>query len=136
MRRMRRDDFSRRLARENRLAADDLILPVFVLDGSRRTEPVISMPGVYRRTVDDLLPVAEQALTLGIPAIVLFPVIESSLKTADAKEAFNAKGLVPRCVRELKSRFPELGVITDVALDPYTIHGQDGLIDDDRNGRP
>ena len=129
LRRMRHDDFSRRLARENRLSADDLILPVFVLDGSRRTEPVVSMPGVYRRTVDDLLPVAEQALALGIPAIVLFPVIEPSLKTAGAEEAFNAEGLVPRCVRELKSRFPELGVITDIALDPYTIHGQDGLID-------
>jgi porphobilinogen synthase len=129
MRRMRRDDFSRRLARENRLAADDLILPVFVLDGSRRTEPVVSMPGVYRRTVDDLLPVAEQALALGIPAIVLFPVIDAALKTPGAEEAFNAKGLVPRCVRELKARFPELGVITDVALDPYTIHGQDGLVD-------
>ena len=126
---MRHDDFSRRLARENRLSADDLILPVFVLDGSRRTEPVDSMPGVYRRTVDDLLAVAEQALALGIPAIVLFPVIEPGLKTPGAEEAFNAKGLVPRCVRELKSRFPELGVITDVALDPYTIHGQDGLID-------
>ena len=126
---MRRDDFSRRLARENRLSVDDLILPVFVLDGSRRTEPVDSMPGVYRRTVDDLLPVAEQALALGIPAIVLFPVVEPALKTAGAEEAFNANGLVPRCVRELKARFPELGVITDVALDPYTIHGQDGLID-------
>ena len=129
MRRMRRDEFSRRLARESRLGVDDLILPVFVLDGSRRTEPVVSMPGVYRRTVDDLLPVAEQALALGIPAIVLFPVIEPALKTTGAEEAFNAKGLVPRCVRELKSRFPDLGVITDVALDPYTIHGQDGLID-------
>ena len=126
---MRRDDFSRRLARETRLGVDDLILPVFVLDGSRRTEPVVSMPGVYRRTVDDLLPVAEQALALGIPAIVLFPVIEPALKTTGAEEAFNAKGLVPRCVRELKSRFPDLGVITDVALDPYTLHGQDGLID-------
>ena len=129
LRRMRRDEFSRRLARESRLGVDDLILPVFVLDGSRRTEPVVSMPGVYRRTVDDLLPVAEQALALGIPAIVLFPVIEPALKTTGAEEAFNAKGLVPRCVRELKSRFPDLGVITDVALDPYTIHGQDGLID-------
>ena len=129
MRRARRDDFSRRLVRENRLSADNLILPVFVLDGSRTTEPVASMPGVFRRTVDELLPVAEQALTLGIPALALFPVIEPSLKTPGAEEAWNAKGLVPRTVRELKKRFPELGVITDVALDPYTTHGQDGLID-------
>jgi porphobilinogen synthase len=130
MRRARRDDFSRRLTRENRLAADDLILPVFVLDGSKAVEPVSSMPGVFRRTIDELLPVAEQALTLGIPALALFPVVESRLKTAQAEEAWNPKGLVPRCVRELKNRFPELGVITDVALDPYTVHGQDGLIDD------
>jgi len=129
MRRARRDDFSRRLVRENRLSADNLILPVFVLDGSRKTEPVASMPGVFRRTVDELLPVAEQALTLGIPALALFPVIEPGLKTPGAEEAWNAKGLVPRTVRELKKRFPELGVITDVALDPYTTHGQDGLID-------
>jgi len=129
MRRARRDDFSRRLVRENRLSADNLILPVFVLDGSKKTEPVASMPGVFRRTVDELLPVAEQALTLGIPALALFPVIEAGLKTPDAEEAWNTKGLVPRTVRELKKRFPELGVITDVALDPYTTHGQDGLID-------
>ena len=129
MRRARRDDFSRRLVRENRLSADNLILPVFVLDGSKKTEPVASMPGVLRRTVDELLPVAEQALTLGIPALALFPVIEAGLKTPDAEEAWNTKGLVPRTVRELKKRFPELGVITDVALDPYTTHGQDGLID-------
>ena len=129
MRRARRDDFSRRLVRENRLSADNLILPVFVLEGSKKTEPVASMPGVFRRTVDELLPVAEQALTLGIPALALFPVIEAGLKTPDAEEAWNTKGLVPRTVRELKKRFPELGVITDVALDPYTTHGQDGLID-------
>jgi len=129
MRRARRDDFSRRLVRENGLSPDNLILPVFVLDGAKKTEPVASMPGVLRRTVDELLPVAEQALTLGIPAIALFPVIEPGLKTAGAEEAWNAKGLVPRTVRELKKRFPELGVITDVALDPYTTHGQDGLID-------
>jgi len=129
MRRARRDDFSRRLVRENGLSPDNLILPVFVLDGAKKTEPVASMPGVLRRTVDALLPVAEQALTLGIPAIALFPVIEPGLKTAGAEEAWNAKGLVPRTVRELKKRFPELGVITDVALDPYTTHGQDGLID-------
>ncbi len=129
MRRARRDDFTRRLVRESRLACDDLILPVFVLDGTKTVEPVASMPGVMRRSLDELLPVAEQALTLGIPAIVLFPVIGAALKTAGAEEAWNPKGLVPRCVRELKKRFPELGVITDVALDPYTIHGQDGLVD-------
>jgi len=129
MRRARRDDFSRRLVRENRLSADNLILPVFVLDGSKKTEPVASMPGVLRRTVDELLPVAEQALTLGLPALALFPVIEPGLKSPGAEEAWNTKGLVPRTVRELKKRFPELGIITDVALDPYTTHGQDGLID-------
>ncbi|APV49118.1 delta-aminolevulinic acid dehydratase [Betaproteobacteria bacterium GR16-43] len=129
MRRARRDDFSRRLVRENRLSADNLILPVFVLDGAKKTEAVPSMPGVFRRTIDELIPVAEQALTLGIPALALFPVIEPVLKTAGAEEAWNANGLVPRTVRELKKRFPQLGVITDIALDPYTIHGQDGLID-------
>src|SRR5436190_12604286 len=128
MRRARRDDFSRRLVRESRLSVDDLILPVFVREGTRTVEPVSSMPGVYRRTLDELLPLAEQALTLGIPAIALFPVIEASLKTEAAEESFNPKGLVPRVVRELKARFPELVVITDVALDPYTIHGQDGLV--------
>jgi porphobilinogen synthase len=131
MRRARRDDFTRRLVREARLSADDLILPVFVREGSNVAEPVASMPGVTRVSVDRLLPVVEQALTLGIPAIALFPVIDGSLKTAGAEEAFNAKGLVPRCVRELKKRFPEMGVITDIALDPYTIHGQDGLVDED-----
>jgi porphobilinogen synthase len=130
MRRARRDDFSRRLTRENRLCADDLILPVFVLDGTKSVQPVASMPGVFRRSIDELLPIAEQALTLGIPALALFPVVDARLKTGAAEEAWNPKGLVPRCVRELKKRFPELGVITDVALDPYTIHGQDGLIDD------
>jgi porphobilinogen synthase len=129
MRRTRRTEFSRRLVRQARLAPEDLILPVFVLDGNKGPQPVASMPGVFRRSVKDLFPVVEQALTLGIPAIALFPVIDSRLKTADAREAFNSKGLVPRCVRELKKRFPEMGVITDIALDPYTIHGQDGLID-------
>ena len=129
MRRNRRDAFSRRLVREARLSCDDLILPVFVLEGRKLTQPVDSMPGVFRRSVDELFAVAEQALALAIPAIALFPVIEPSLKTAGGEEAFNAKGLVPRCVQELKARFPELGVITDVALDPYTTHGQDGLID-------
>ncbi len=130
MRRSRRDDFSRRLVREHHLSADDLILPVFVLEGSGAVEPVPSMPGVMRHSVDKLLGIAEQALTLGIPALALFPVVESRLKTAGAEEAWNPSGLVPRTVRELKKRFPELGVITDIALDPYTIHGQDGLIDE------
>jgi porphobilinogen synthase len=130
MRRGRRDDFTRRLVRQARLSPDDLILPVFVCEGTNVAEPVASMPGVIRTSVDRLMPVAEEALTLGIPALALFPAVESALKTADAREAFNAKGLVPRCVRELKKRFPELGVITDIALDPYTSHGQDGLVDD------
>ena len=131
MRRMRRDDFSRRLMREHRLGADDLIYPVFVLDGERRRESVDSMPGVERLSIDRLLPVAEEALQLGIPVMALFPVIEGGLKTVDGREATNAEGLVPRAVRALKQRFPELGVLTDVALDPYTTHGQDGLIDAD-----
>lgn len=129
MRRMRRDDFSRRLMRENRLSADDLIYPVFVLDGPIRSEAVASMPGVNRVSIDLLLGVAEQAVALGVPALALFPVIDAGLKTDDAAEAWNPEGLVPRTVRALKQRFPELGVITDVALDPYTSHGQDGLID-------
>jgi len=130
MRRNRRDDFSRRLVRQARLAPDDLILPVFVLDGKKAVEPVSSMPGVFRRSLDELYPVVEQALTYGIPAMALFPVIDGSLKTPLAEEAWNEKGLVPRALRELKKRFPEMGLITDVALDPYTIHGQDGLIDE------
>jgi porphobilinogen synthase len=128
MRRSRRDDFSRRLVREARLAPEDLILPVFVLEGSRTVQKVASMPGVTRMSLDNLLKTAEQALTLGIPALALFPVVDAKLKTGDAREAFNPKGLVPRAVRELKKRFPDLGVITDIALDPYTIHGQDGLV--------
>jgi porphobilinogen synthase len=127
MRRKRRDDFTRRLVRETRLCADDLILPVFVREGSRVVEPVASMPGVQRRSVDELLKVAEQALTYGIPALAVFPVVDAGLKTEGAEEAYNPDGLVPRAVRELKKRFPELGVITDIALDPYTVHGQDGL---------
>ncbi len=129
MRRMRRDDFSRRLMRESTLSVDDLIYPVFVLDGMSRSEPVASMPGVERVSIDRLLSVAEQALELGVPAVALFPVIDVKLKSALAEEAWNPEGLVPRTVRALKERFPELGVITDVALDPYTSHGQDGLID-------
>jgi len=115
--------------RESRLAPEDLILPVFVLEGRKAVEAVPSMPGVSRRSVDELLRIVEQALTLGIPAITLFPVIDAALKSEGAEEAFNPEGLVPRCIREVKKRFPEMGIVTDVALDPYTIHGQDGLID-------
>ena len=130
MRRMRRDDFSRRLMRESVLTVDDLIYPVFVLDGEGRVEQVASMPGVERQSLDVLLRTAERAVKLGIPALALFPVIDASLKSLGAEEAFNSHGLVPRVVRVLKREFPELGVITDVALDPYTSHGQDGLIDE------
>jgi len=128
-RRMRRDAFSRRLVRETTLTPDDLILPVFVLDGSGREEPVPSLPGVSRKSFDLLCRDAEACLELGVPAIALFPVIPSNLKSADAAQAWHPDDLVPRTVRSLKARFPELGVITDVALDPYTSHGQDGLID-------
>ena len=126
---MRRDAFSRRLMRENQLSVDDLIYPVFVLDGVGRREPVSSMPGVSRVSLDILLEVAARCVALGIPALALFPVIDPQLKTLEAEEAFNLDGLVPRIVRALKQRFPDLGVITDIALDPYTSHGQDGLID-------
>ena len=129
MRRMRRDDFSRRLMRESVLTPSDLILPVFVLDGDNRSEDVASMPGVQRMSLDRLYVCAEQCLKLGVPAMALFPVVDAALKSLNAEEAYNDKGLVPRVVAGLKSRFPELGVITDVALDPYTSHGQDGLID-------
>jgi porphobilinogen synthase len=129
MRRMRRDDFSRRLMRETVLTADDLIYPVFILDGENRTEKVASMPGVERLTVDRLLLVAERCLKLRVPVMALFPVIEQKLKTLDGREACNPKGLIPRAVGALKKRFPELGIMTDVALDPYTSHGQDGVID-------
>ena len=131
MRRMRRDDFSRRLMRESTLTPDDFIYPVFVLDGAKRAEAVPSMPGVTRQSIDLLLKTAERAARLGIPALALFPVIDAALKTPDAEEACNPEGLVPRAVRALKKHLPELGVITDVALDPYTSHGQDGLIDPD-----
>lgn len=130
MRRMRRDDFSRRLMREHRLTADDLILPVFVLDQPGQREPVVSMPGVERLGIEALLQEAEEILTLGIPAIALFPVTPPDRKSLDAREAYNPQGLAQRTVRAVKSRFPELGVITDVALDPFTTHGQDGLIDE------
>ena len=129
MRRLRRDEFSRRLVRENHLSVDDLIYPVFVLDGEKREEKVASMPGVVRQSVDILMYQAEKCLQLGIPVLALFPVIESGLKSLTAAEAINPKGLVPQAVGKLKKRFPELGIITDIALDPYTSHGQDGLID-------
>jgi porphobilinogen synthase len=130
-RRLRRDAFTRALVRESRLAPEDLILPVFVLDGQRQAQDVASMPGVQRRSIDGLFGVAEQCLALGVPVMALFPVIDPALKTPDGKEALNPEGLVPRCVRELKKRFPELGLLTDVALDPFTSHGQDGLLDPD-----
>jgi len=130
LRRMRRDDFSRRLMRENTLTANDFILPVFVLDGKNREEQITSMPGVTRQSLDKLYYTAEQAVQLGIPALALFPVIEPALKSLDAAEAWNRRGLVPRALEELKRRFPELGLITDIALDPYTVHGQDGIIDE------
>ncbi|MBU3644074.1 MAG: porphobilinogen synthase [Candidatus Methylopumilus sp.] len=129
-RRMRRDDFSRRLMREHRLSVDDLIYPVFVLSGEKRVEDVASMPGVQRQSIDVLLKTAQQCVQLGIPAIALFPVVEAEFKSLDAQEAFNPVGLVPTAVRALKQAYPDLGVITDIALDPYTTHGQDGLIDD------
>jgi len=129
MRRLRRDEFSRRLRREHRLSTDDLIYPLFVIEGRNRTEAVASMPGVRRYTIDRLLKHAEQCVKLGVPAIAVFPLIAREFKTADGREASNPKGLVPRTVAALKKRFPELGVITDVALDPYTTHGQDGVID-------
>jgi porphobilinogen synthase len=130
MRRMRRDPFSRALMRENVVTASDLIYPVFILDGQNQRQQVASMPGVERLSVDLLLKVAEEAVALGIPVLALFPVIESSLKTYDGVEATNPDGLVPRAVRELKRHFPQLGIMTDVALDPYTTHGQDGLPDE------
>jgi porphobilinogen synthase len=130
MRRMRRDPFSRALMRENTVTASDLIYPVFILDGQNQRQQVASMPGVERVSVDLLLKVAEEAVSLGIPVLALFPVIEASLKTYDGVEATNPEGLIPRAVRELKREFPQLGLMTDVALDPYTTHGQDGLPDE------
>ncbi|MEO6985304.1 MAG: porphobilinogen synthase [Paralcaligenes sp.] len=130
-RRNRRDEFSRRLVRENVLTANDLIYPVFVMEGHGVHEPVPSMPGVVRYSPDTLLAVAEECVALGIPVLALFPVIDASLKTPDGIEATNPNGLIPRAVAALKERFPELGILTDVALDPYTSHGQDGVIDAD-----
>ena len=129
-RRLRRDSFTRNLVREHRLSASDLILPVFILDGQKQQQDVASMPGVQRLSVDLLLPVAEECVKLGVPVLALFPVVDPQHKTPDGREATNPEGLVPRAVRELKRRFPELGVLTDVALDPFTSHGQDGLLDD------
>jgi porphobilinogen synthase len=129
-RRLRRDDFTRRLVRESTVSVDDLIYPVFVLDGTGITQPVASMPGVQRYSIDRLLGVAEECAAARIPVIALFPVIEPSLKTPDGQIATDPDGLVPRAVRAIKQRFPQLGVLTDVALDPFTSHGQDGVIDE------
>ena len=129
-RRMRKDDFSRRLMRENRLSVDNLIYPVFVLEGQMIREPIASMPGVERLSLDELLKDAEEWVELGIPMLAIFPVVPAEKKSLDASEAWNPDGLVQRTVKALKTRFPELGVMTDVALDPFTVHGQDGLLDD------
>jgi porphobilinogen synthase len=128
-RRMRKDEFSRRLMREHHLRTDDLIYPVFVMEGHQKEEAIPSMPGIKRQSADLIIDTAKECFKLGIPAIALFPVIDANLKTEDAKEAYNPKGLIPRVVALLKQHVPQLGVITDVALDPYTSHGQDGLID-------
>ncbi len=130
-RRLRRTDWSRRMVQENQLSANDFIYPVFLLEGKNRQEEVKSMPGVSRVSLDLLLPTAEDCVKLGIPVMALFPVISSELKTADGKEAFNSNGLIPLAVKELKKHFPNLGIMTDIALDPYTSHGQDGIIDED-----
>jgi porphobilinogen synthase len=127
---MRRDDWSRRLMQENQLSPSDLIYPVFLLEGQNQSQAVSSMPGVSRVSLDLLLNVAEECVALGIPVLALFPVIDANLKTPDGKEAFNPNGLIPSAVRELKKRFPDLGIMTDVALDPYTSHGQDGILDE------
>ncbi len=128
-RRMRRDDWSRRLMQENSVSPNDLIYPVFLLEGSNQSQAVASMPGVNRVSLDLLFSVAQECVALGIPVMALFPVIDSALKTPDGKEAFNPSGLIPTAVKELKKRFPTLGIMTDVALDPYTSHGQDGVLD-------
>ncbi len=130
MRRMRRDEFSRRLMRENRLSTDDLIYPMFIVEGQNQRQEIASMPDIFRLSIDELLREVEELVALDIPAIALFPSPHAETKSLDGREAWNPDGLVQRAVRELKSRFPELGVITDVALDPYTTHGQDGIIDD------
>jgi porphobilinogen synthase len=132
-RRMRRDDWSRRLMQESTLTPNDLIYPVFLLEGKGQSEAVASMPGVKRMSLDILLPVAQECVDLGIPVLALFPVIDAALKTPDGKEAFNSEGLIPQAVRKLKKHFPNLGIMTDVALDPYTSHGQDGVLDEHGN---
>ena len=129
-RRLRRDAFTRNLVRENAVTAHDLIYPVFVVDGKQHRHAIVSMPGVERLSLDLLLPVAQECVQLGIPVMALFPVIDPALKTPDGQEALNPDGLIPHVVGELKKRFPSLGIMTDVALDPYTSHGQDGLLDD------
>jgi len=129
-RRMRKDEFSRRLMREHHLRTDDLIYPMFVMEGHQKEEAIPSMPGINRQSIDLIIDTAKECFKLGIPAIALFPVIDAKLKTEDAKEAYNPEGLIPRVVALLKKHVPQLGVITDVALDPYTSHGQDGLIDE------
>jgi porphobilinogen synthase len=129
-RRLRRDDFSRRLVRENIVTADDLIYPCFVIEGKGVSQAVPSMPGVERYSIDRLVAVAEQCVALRVPVLAIFPVIEPSIKTPDGRIAADPDGLVPRAVKAVKDRFPQLGVLTDVALDPYTSHGQDGVIDD------
>lgn len=130
MRRMRRDDFSRRLMRETHLSANDLIWPTFILEGTQQREAISSMPGIERLSIDLLLAELEELLALGVPAVALFPVTPATAKSTDAHEAYNPEGLAQRAVRAIKMRYPELGIITDVALDPFTTHGQDGLIDD------
>ena len=130
MRRMRASPFSRELMREHTLTASDLIFPIFILEGEQQRQPIASMPGVERLSIDLLVAEAKELVALGIPAIALFPVIDESLKSLDAAEAYNPQGLVPRAVKALKAAAPELGVITDIALDPYTSHGQDGLINE------
>lgn len=130
MRRNRHDSFSRRLVRETTLSPNDLILPVFVQEGEHRRDPIPTMPGVSRLSIDELLEVCQECVDLGVPMIALFPHIEQELKTPDGREAHNPDGLIPRTIKAVKEKFPELGIMTDVALDPYTTHGQDGLIDD------
>jgi len=130
MRRMRRDNFSRRLMRETRLSTDDLIFPIFIVEGTGQRQPISSMPGIFRLSIDELVKEAAELVALGIPAIALFPSPHASTKTLEGTEAFNSEGLVQRAIRALKASQPELGIITDVALDPYTTHGQDGIIDE------
>jgi porphobilinogen synthase len=130
-RRIRSNEFSRRLTGESQLSIDDLIYPMFVIEGKKIKEEIESMPGTFRLSIDELINVAKECYELGIPAIALFPVIDDKIKTLDASESFNNDGLIPRTIKALKKAIPELGIITDVALDPYTSHGQDGLINDD-----